>query len=143
MRRAWIAVIAATLLALTSAAFVAEQFNPEATAGEEIISIRLPSSRAVRILNKVRVTAFDQQAFQVLVSGRPMIISDVIEYADAFVAAWLPGTEAQGVADVLFVDYAPTGKLSFSWPRSMSQIPINVGDENYDPLFEYGFGLTY
>jgi beta-glucosidase len=79
----------------------------------------------------------------VLVSGRPMIISDVIDYSDAFVAAWLPGTEAQGLADVLFGDYAPTGKLSFSWPRSMSQIPINVGDRDYDPLFEYGFGLTY
>jgi beta-glucosidase len=47
------------------------------------------------------------------------------------------------VADVLFGDYKPTGKLSFSWPRSMQQIPINVGDTQYDPLFAYGFGLTY
>jgi beta-glucosidase len=55
----------------------------------------------------------------------------------------LPGTEGQGVTDVLFGDYKPTGKLSFSWPRSMAQIPINVGDKNYDPLFKYGFGLTF
>jgi beta-glucosidase len=79
----------------------------------------------------------------ILVSGRPMILGDVIDRADAFLAAWLPGTEGQGVADVLFGDYAPTGKLPFTWPRNMQQIPINVGDADYDPLFEYGFGLTY
>ncbi len=79
----------------------------------------------------------------VLVSGRPMIIDKVLDKCDAFVAAWLPGTEGQGVADVLFGDYKPTGKLSFSWPRSMAQIPINFGDANYDPLFKYGFGLNY
>jgi beta-glucosidase len=79
----------------------------------------------------------------VLISGRPLIISDVLKKCDTFVAAWLPGTEGQGVADVLFGDYKPTGKLSCSWPRSMAQIPINVGDENYDPLFKYGFGLSY
>ena len=79
----------------------------------------------------------------VLFSGRPMIINDALGHCDAFVAAWLPGTEGQGVADVLFGDYKPTGKLSFSWPRSMAQIPINVGDKNYDPLFKYGFGLTF
>jgi beta-glucosidase len=79
----------------------------------------------------------------VLISGRPLIINDVLNKCDTFVAAWLPGTEGQGVADVLFGDYKPTGKLSCSWPRSMAQLPINVGDENYDPLFKYGFGLTY
>jgi beta-glucosidase len=79
----------------------------------------------------------------VLLSGRPMIINDALTQCDSFVAAWLPGTEGQGVADILFGDYRPTGKLSFSWPRSLAQIPINVGDENYDPLFKYGFGLTF
>jgi beta-glucosidase len=79
----------------------------------------------------------------VLFSGRPMIVNDALGRCDAFVAAWLPGTEGQGVTDVLFGDYKPTGKLSFSWPRSMAQIPINVGDKNYDPLFRYGFGLTF
>jgi beta-glucosidase len=79
----------------------------------------------------------------VLVSGRPLIIDRALGLCDAFVAAWLPGTEGQGVADVLFGDYRPTGKLSFSWPRSMAQIPINFGDKNYNPLFKYGFGLTY
>jgi beta-glucosidase len=79
----------------------------------------------------------------VLLSGRPMIIDQAIGKADAFVAAWLPGTEGQGVADVLFGDYKPTGKLSHSWPSAMSQIPINVGDASYAPLFKYGFGLSY
>jgi beta-glucosidase len=79
----------------------------------------------------------------VLLSGRPLIINEVLGKCDAFIAAWLPGTEGQGVADVLFGDYKPTGKLSVSWPRSMAQIPINVGDKNYDPFFKYGFGLTF
>ncbi len=79
----------------------------------------------------------------ILISGRPMIINDVLDEADAFIAAWLPGTEGEGVADVLFGDYKPIGKLSHSWPRSMAQIPINRGDHPYDPLFKLGFGLSY
>ncbi|HEY0601959.1 MAG TPA: glycoside hydrolase family 3 N-terminal domain-containing protein [Herpetosiphonaceae bacterium] len=79
----------------------------------------------------------------VLVSGRPQIISSEIGGWQGLIAAWLPGTEGQGVADVLFGDYRPTGKLPHSWPRSEAQIPINIGDATYDPLFPYGFGLTY
>lgn len=79
----------------------------------------------------------------VLISGRPLQISGQLDSSDAFIAAWLPGTEGDGVADVLFGDYAPTGKLSHSWPLAMSQIPINVGDVVYDPLFPYGFSLGY
>jgi len=90
-----------------------------------------------------QLTAKGVTVVVVLISGRPMIINSTLEKSAAFVAAWLPGTEGQGVADVLFGDYAPTGKLPHSWPRSMKQIPINVGDETYDPLFPYGFGLTY
>jgi beta-glucosidase len=79
----------------------------------------------------------------VLLSGRAMIVTDALDQADAFVAAFLPGTEGGGVADVLFGDYKPTGKLPVSWPRAMAQVPINVGDATYDPLFKYGYGLTY
>jgi beta-glucosidase len=79
----------------------------------------------------------------ILLSGRPMVISDQLPGWSALIAGWLPGTEGQGVADVLFGDYKPTGKLPMSWPRSETQIPINVGDPTYDPLFTYGFGLTY
>lgn len=79
----------------------------------------------------------------VLLSGRPMIITDQIGNWDAFLAAWLPGTEGAGVADVLFGDYNPTGKLPHTWPRSMAQIPINDGDGKTNPLYPYGFGLSY
>ena len=79
----------------------------------------------------------------ILISGRPMIITPYLEHVDALLAAWLPGTEGSGVADLLFGDVSPTAKLSFSWPRDMSQIPINYGDKIYDPLFPLGYGLTY
>lgn len=73
----------------------------------------------------------------VLLSGRPMIINSIIPFSDAIIAAWLPGTEGSGAADILFGDYQPKGRLSHSWPRSMDQIPINFGDVNYDPLFNW------
>jgi beta-glucosidase len=79
----------------------------------------------------------------VLVSGRPLILGPILADASAIVAAWLPGTEGDGVADVLFGDFAPTGKLSHSWPRTMAQIPLNWGDAAYDPLYPYGHGLSY
>jgi beta-glucosidase len=78
-----------------------------------------------------------------LISGRPLVVDAVLEASDAFAAVWLPGTEGDGIADVLFGDYAPTGKLSFSWPRSADQHPINVGDADYDPLFAFGYGLSW
>ena len=77
----------------------------------------------------------------VLISGRPMILTPILHYCDAIVAAWLPGTEGQGVTDVLFGDHQPAGRLNHSWPRDMAQIPINVGDDDYDPLFKYGHGI--
>jgi beta-glucosidase len=79
----------------------------------------------------------------VLITGRPLILGDVLEASHAVVAAWLPGTEGDGVADVLFGAYKPTGKLSHSWPANMSQIPINVGDPRAAPLFPYGHGLSW
>jgi beta-glucosidase len=82
-------------------------------------------------------------AVVVIYSGRPLILGGVLDRAAAVVAAWLPGTEGRGITDVLFGDYAPRGKLGFTWPRAMAQVPINVGDAAYDPLFPFGFGLTY
>ncbi len=79
----------------------------------------------------------------ILFSGRPMIINETLGQSDAFIAAWLPGTEGQGIADVLFGDHKPAGKLSVTWPRSMDQIPINRGDKDYDPLFPFGYGLSW
>jgi beta-glucosidase len=79
----------------------------------------------------------------ILFSGRPMILGGVLDKADAVVAAWLPGTEGEGIADVLFGDFKPTGKLSFAWPRSMAQMAKHPGDKDYDPLFAFGYGLSY
>jgi beta-glucosidase len=79
----------------------------------------------------------------IIVSGRPLIIADELDKWAGLIAAWLPGSEGKGVTDVIFGDYNPTGRLSVTWPRNMEQIPINFGDSNYDPLFEYGFGLSY
>ncbi len=79
----------------------------------------------------------------IVLSGRPLILGDVLEKADAVVAAWLPGTEGTGVADVLFGDHEPTGRLSFAWPRSMEQVPLGHGAAPQDPLFPLGHGLGY
>ncbi|CAN6309331.1 unnamed protein product [Urochloa humidicola] len=78
-----------------------------------------------------------------VVSGRPLVVEPYLLGAvDALVAAWLPGTEGQGVADVLFGDYGFTGRLPVTWFRSVEQLPMNAGDAHYDPLFPFGFGLT-
>ncbi|XP_050216369.1 uncharacterized protein LOC126667436 [Mercurialis annua] len=77
----------------------------------------------------------------VVLSGRPLVIEEYVPSMDALVAAWLPGTEGQGVADVLFGDFGFTGKLATTWFRRVDQLPMNVGDSTYDPLFPFGFGL--
>ncbi len=85
----------------------------------------------------------------VFLSGRPLWTNPEINASDAFVAAWLPGTEGAGVADLLIADAsgAPrhdfSGRLSFSWPRDAGQAELNIGEADYDPQFAYGFGLSY
>ncbi|MDB5907529.1 MAG: beta-glucosidase [Massilia sp.] len=81
----------------------------------------------------------------VLVAGRPVFANDLMNLSDSFVMAWLPGTEGKGVADVLFKSGAAgfTGKLSFSWPKSVCQAVLNDGDKDYAPLFATGYGLEY
>ncbi len=89
-----------------------------------------------------RMRALCEKLVVVLISGRPLIITEVLPLADAFVAAWLPGTEGQGVADVLFGDYPFTGKLAFSFPRSMDQVPLDALNQDANgALFPFGFGL--
>lgn len=78
----------------------------------------------------------------VIISGRPIVIEPYVSSIDALVAAWLPGTEGQGVTDVLFGDYGFSGKLARTWFKSVDQLPMNAGDPHYDPLFSFGFGLT-
>ncbi len=85
----------------------------------------------------------------ILITGRPNVLGSIPDNSSALVAAWLPGTEGEGVTDVIFGDYNFTGKLSVTWPASNSQQPINTGTmgdnvgSGGNPLFAYGFGLTY
>ncbi|KAK1389769.1 Beta-xylosidasealpha-l-arabinofuranosidase 2 [Heracleum sosnowskyi] len=78
----------------------------------------------------------------VLITGRPVVVQPYMSTIDALVAAWLPGSEGQGVADVLFGDYEFTGKLPHTWFKTVDQLPMNAGDQNYNPLFPFGYGLT-
>jgi beta-glucosidase len=101
----------------------------------------------LELLRKLKAAGIPVVA--VFLSGRPMWVNPEINASDAFVAAFLPGSEGGGVSDVLFrkpggsVNYDFHGKLSYSWPRRADQTPLNVGDKNYDPLFAFSYGLNY
>lgn len=96
-----------------------------------------------------RLAAAGVPVVSVFLTGRPLWVNPELNASDAFVVAWLPGTEGAGVADVLFrsadgaVRHEMTGRLSFSWPKTPLQAVLNVGDADYDPLFAYGYGLSY
>lgn len=100
-----------------------------------------------RLLKKFKDAGIPTVA--VFISGRPMWVNRELNASDAFVAAWLPGSEGIGIADVILgsvdgeVQHDFVGKLSYSWPKQPNQTPLNVGSRDYDPLFEYGFGMTY
>ena len=80
----------------------------------------------------------------IVYSGRPLILGPALADCDALLAAWLPGTEGAGIADVVFGDYKPTGKLPRTWPMDNSQLARPVKSSAADkPLFPFGFGLTY
>lgn len=98
-------------------------------------------SADVAVVQKMKTAGL--KTVVVLVTGRPLMLDQILPIADAIVVAWLPGSEAGGITDILYGDAHPTGKLPQTWPRSMSQIPINYGDATYDPLYAYGYGLTY
>lgn len=80
----------------------------------------------------------------VLLSGRPLVLGEALDASDALVAAWLPGTEGEGVSDVLFGAYKPTGKLPRTWPRTNAQLCDTMNrPDSEPPQFPFGFGLTY
>ncbi|OAH15652.1 glycoside hydrolase family 3 protein [Streptomyces jeddahensis] len=88
-----------------------------------------------------KVCSAVEKCVVLVVSGRPQIITDQLGKIDALVASWLPGSEGAGVADVLFGERPFTGRLPVSWPRSANQVPVNVGDADYRPLYPFGWGL--
>jgi beta-glucosidase len=96
----------------------------------------------IALVEKVKKTkASKAPVITVLYSGRPLILGAVLDKSDALVAAWLPGTEGQGLVNVLFGDYKPTGKLARAWPRNNSQ--LSADSIKGKPLFPEGFGLGY
>lgn len=105
------------------------------------VALHHDNAESLEIIKKLKAQGTPVVA--VTLSGRPLYVNQQINAADAFVEAWLPGSEGEGVADVLTGKNDFTGKLSFSWPKRPDQTPLNVGDATYDPQFPYGFGLSY
>jgi beta-glucosidase len=103
--------------------------------------------QALALLKKLKAAGVP--VVSVFLSGRPLWVNPELNASDAFVAAWLPGSEGAGVADVLIGDKAGkprrdfTGTLSFSWPKTAGQFTLNRGEQGYDPLFAFGYGLRY
>jgi len=95
------------------------------------------SQSDVDLIDRIRKRS--QKVVVIIISGRPLVITDYMDMADAWVAAWLPGTEGQGVADVIFGDVPFTGKTPFTWPASMDQ--LQLGSSDGAPLFFFGFGI--
>jgi beta-glucosidase len=105
------------------------------------VALHHDNAESLEIIKKLEAQSIPVVA--VMLSGRPLYVNPQINAADAFVEAWLPGSEGEGVADVLTGKNDFTAKLSFSWPKRPDQTPLNVGDATYDPQFAYGFGLSY
>ena len=105
------------------------------------VALHHDNTESLALLRKLKARGMPVVA--VLLSGRPLYVNPQINAADAFVAAWLPGSEGEGVADVLLGRRDFTGRLSFSWPARPDQTPLNVGDADYAPQFAYGYGLSY
>ena len=122
---------------------LAEQPYAEGVGDRADISLREEETNLIVEMGKQSETVV-----VILISGRPRVITEQLPLADAWVAAWLPGTEGSGIGDVLFGDYPFTGKLSYSWPRSNEQLPININNSADKtgcnaPLFPFGYGLEY
>jgi beta-glucosidase len=118
-------------------AVIGEQPYAEGVGDRTDLTLDRDQMAMVRRLRKLGIPLIT-----ILISGRPMIINPVLHSSDAMFAAWLPGTEGNGIADLLFGDYIPSGHLPATWPKSMEQIPINFGDDNYNPLFPCQFAIT-
>jgi beta-glucosidase len=118
-------------------AVVGEEPYAEGIGDSADLSLSIADKRMLR-----RLPGQCDELIVVLLSGRPLIVTDYLDEWDAFVAAWLPGTEGQGVVDVLFGDQPFTGRLAYTWPRSVEQLPLStLLESGEEPLFPFGYGL--
>jgi len=123
--------------------------NPYAEFQGDLKVQTLPGSMTQHLEIMKKLQAENIPVVAILLSGRPLWQNRELNLANAYVAAWLPGTEGDGISDVLFrkkdgsANFDFTGKLSYSWPRDATGTPLNVNKDPYDPLFAFGFGLTY
>jgi len=123
--------------------------NPYAESKGDIknLEYQFESKADLKILKQLKEKGIP--VISIFLSGRPLWVNKELNSSDAFIAAWLPGTEGEGVSDVIFknkngkIKNDFKGKLSFSWPKNSNQTALNRFDLNYDPLFSYGFGLSY
>ncbi|MEP7355714.1 MAG: glycoside hydrolase family 3 N-terminal domain-containing protein [Anaerolineales bacterium] len=117
--------------------------KPYAEGVGDVTSLALPSAD-LQLAERVR--ARSRKLVVILLSGRPRLVAAALPHWDAFIAAWLPGTEGAGVADVLFGDAPFTGKLPYTWPRADSQLPFDFANLPTvgcaAPLFPFGYGLA-
>jgi beta-glucosidase len=118
-------------------AVVGEEPYAEGQGDSEDLSLSVADKRMLK-----RLPDKCDKLVVLLISGRPLIVTDYLDGWDAFVAAWLPGTEGQGVADAIFGDQPFSGKLPYTWPRSVDQLPLSALEESgEEPLFPFGYGL--
>ncbi len=128
-------------------AFVVFGEDPYAEMQGDVGSLIYKNETNLALLKKLKADGI--KVVSLFITGRPLWANNFINASDAFAVIWLPGTEGEGIADVVLTkadgstNFDVKGKLPFSWPSSPAQSPLNVGDADYKPQFAYNFGLTY
>ena len=123
--------------------------TPYAEGEGDINSLDFSSSNLKIIKNMKNLLDKEIPIISLFITGRPLIVDQELELSNAFISIWHPGTAVEGINDVIFtlkdnsINYDFKGKLPYSWPSNLSINPLNIGDKEYNPLFEYGYGLSY
>ena len=123
--------------------------TPYAEGEGDIKSLDFSSKNTSIIKAMSSLSKKDIPIISLFITGRPLIVNKELNLSSAFVSIWHPGTAVEGINDVIFsnkdnsINHNFKGKLSFSWPSETSINPLNISDTEYNPLFKYGYGLSY